>query len=66
MKLSKWLTKSGLRRNFFADRIGISASHLAGICDSRVPSLRVIEAIERETKGEVTAQDFYRGKVAVE
>jgi DNA-binding transcriptional regulator YdaS (Cro superfamily) len=60
MLLSDWLKNKGRgARVELARRIGVSPQHITGLCDgSSWPSRAVARAIERETDGAVTADDF--------
>lgn len=59
MLLSDWLQRERVSRSDFADRIGVSPSHVTGLCDGTSwPSRKVARAIGRETGGAVTADDF--------
>lgn len=59
MKLADWLRKTGTKRIVLAGRLGISPSYVTALCqDANLPSLRLMQEIERETGGEVTARDF--------
>lgn len=60
MQLSEWLAREGVNRNQFAERVGIAPSTIYDVCSGRIawPRRRIIEAIERGTRGEVTAADF--------
>lgn len=58
-KLSEWLRERSMKRIDFASRIGVSPAHVTGLCSGATwPSRPVAEAIERETGGDVTANDF--------
>jgi DNA-binding transcriptional regulator YdaS (Cro superfamily) len=63
MRLGEWLKKTRTRKYAFAARIGVSASIISDYCNERSwPSRDKMEAIYRETGGEVTANDFLREK----
>jgi transcriptional regulator with XRE-family HTH domain len=64
MRLKEWLEtekkRQGLRRQDFANRIGVSLQSLQLYLHAgRVPRPKIIAAIARETAGAVTAADFY-------
>lgn len=64
MKLKDWFSKlnpDGSRRvkRDFADRIGVTPQMISAYCDDRIwPSRERMEAIAKETAGQVTANDF--------
>lgn len=64
MKLSSWLDipnpdGTRKRRRDFAARIGVTPSMVTAYCEDRMwPGREKMEAIARETEGEVTANDF--------
>lgn len=59
MKLADWLKKTKTRRYAFAAAIGVGPSVVTDYCNGRYcPRPKVAEAIIRETRGEVTANDF--------
>lgn len=61
MRLADWLSGQGMRRSEFARRIGVTPSHITGLCaGTNWPGREVVEAIVRETAGAVTADDFLR------
>lgn len=61
MLLAEWLSREKITRTDFATRVGVSPSHVTGICDGASwPSRKLILEIERQTSGEVTANDFVR------
>lgn len=65
MKLAAYLEKHGVSRVDFAARVGVTAEairlYMAG---ERQPRRKVMEAITRESSGEVTANDFYSVEAA--
>jgi transcriptional regulator with XRE-family HTH domain len=64
MKLASWLqipNEDGTRkrRRDFAARIGVTPSMITAYCEDRMwPKRALMEAIVRETGGEVTPNDF--------
>jgi transcriptional regulator with XRE-family HTH domain len=59
MKLTDWLKKSGMRDVEFARLIKMSPATVLHLkAGTRRPSLSTIEIINKETGGEVTAQDW--------
>lgn len=59
MNLTDWLKRTKTRRNAFAERIGVPPSVITDYCAGRCwPRRDKMEAIARETNGEVTANDF--------
>jgi 3,4-dihydroxy 2-butanone 4-phosphate synthase/GTP cyclohydrolase II len=64
MKLAHWLNLpnpdgSRKRRRDFAARIGVTPTMITAYCEDRTwPSRDKMEAIMRETRGAVTANDF--------
>jgi DNA-binding transcriptional regulator YdaS (Cro superfamily) len=70
MKLSTWLDTpnpdgSRKRRDEFASAIGVTPQMISAYCDGRYwPGKERMESIVRETKGEVTANDFINLDVA--
>lgn len=70
MKLSEWFAQrnpDGSRRlkGKFADAIGRSPSMVSDYCTGRCwPDRETMEAIVRETGGNVTANDFLQGEAA--
>jgi 3,4-dihydroxy 2-butanone 4-phosphate synthase / GTP cyclohydrolase II len=64
MKLADWLSipnpdGSRKRRRDFALRIGVTPSMITAYCEDRMwPGRERMEAIARETRGAVTANDF--------
>ena len=60
MKLDAWLERSGTRDNEFARRIGVSRVTLFRLkTGRRVPRRNVMDKINTETEGAVTANDFF-------
>lgn len=61
MKLADWLKMTKTRQYVFATKIGVTASMVSDYCNGRAIPQRpdVIEAIHRETGGQVTPNDFY-------
>ncbi len=61
MLLSDWLARKGVTRTKFAEMIGVTPSHITGLCQGvTCPSLKIALAIEEKTNGEVTPGDFAR------
>lgn len=59
MILADWLKKNDIRRRDFAARIGVTPSAITDYCERGVwPKKETMQAIVRETAGEVTANDF--------
>ena len=59
MKLSEWLRRERIKRSEFARRIGVTPSHVTGLCDGGTwPSRATAAAVERETNGAVKPNDF--------
>ena len=59
MLLSDWLARKGITRMKFAEDIGVSPSVITDLCSGKIfLSRTVARSIERETQGEVTANDF--------
>lgn len=59
MKLIDWLARERITKTAFARRVGVSLAHIIGICKGdHLPSLTVAWAIERETGGAVTTDDW--------
>ena len=64
MKLADWLEIPDVdgkrkRRRDFASRIGVTPSMITAYCEDRMwPGKERMEAIVRETGGEVTPNDF--------
>jgi len=59
MKLSEWLTRNDVRRNEFAERIGVTPQTITGWCDgsfwiTKDKAQKVFDA----TGGAVTPTDF--------
>lgn len=59
MKLREWLKTNRIKGYEFANRIGVSPPTISEYCAGQAwPSRDKMEAIARETNGEVTANDF--------
>lgn len=59
MKLSDWLKMNGVKRYVFARRIGVQPSMVTAYCENGAwPKPSLLEAIVRETNGQVTPNDF--------
>lgn len=71
MKLDDWLNLPNLdgsrkRRDEFAFRIDVTPQMISAYCNGAVwPTKERMEAIARETRGEVTANDFIDMSAAV-
>jgi DNA-binding transcriptional regulator YdaS (Cro superfamily) len=65
MKLAEWLKSTKTRRFLFAERVGVSPSMITDYCKGRSwPRREIIHAIERETGGQVTANDLLAHETA--
>lgn len=63
MRLPEWLRANGVSQVAFARRIGTSAASVTRYCGgNRMPRPAQLVAIDRETKGAVTANDFMPAK----
>lgn len=67
IKLKKYIAERGIRTKFFAGKIGMNYGQLhvslaKGLC---LPEM-YWEAIEKETRGEVTKQDCFEWNVSVQ
>jgi transcriptional regulator with XRE-family HTH domain len=59
MKLADWLRETGSTQTEFARRIGVTQGYVTQLCSGMAwPGRAVAEAIQRETGGKVTANDF--------
>lgn len=59
MTLTDWLKATKTKRYAFASRIGVQPSMVTDYCKGRSwPRREIIEAITRETGGQVTANDL--------
>lgn len=59
MLLSDWLIREGITRSDFAARIGVSPPTITDLCQgNQWLSRKTAKAIEKATRGEVTAADF--------
>ena len=59
MKLGAWLLQSNLTQQAFGERVGCTESAVSRYVNGlRRPCRKIMRAIVRETKGEVTADDF--------
>jgi len=59
--LKKYLKENGLRHDFFARRVGVTAPALhTYVSKGILPPSRVLCAIEDETKGKVSIRDMVR------
>lgn len=70
MKLAEWLAipntdGSRKRKGVFAAQIGVTQTMITEYAEGRVwPRREVMEAIVRETGGQVTANDFLQSETA--
>lgn len=63
MLLSDFLSMAGIRRNRFAERIGVAPSYITALCNGSVwPGLDVMRRIVKETSGAVGPNDFLNQK----
>lgn len=61
MKLEDWFARSGVKRSFFARKVGCSPAHVTLLCQGKnLPSLRLAWAIREETNGAVAEADWQR------
>ena len=61
MRLADWLAREGVTRTAFAERIRVKPSHITGLCNgASYPSMKLAQAIKRETNGAVTPDDWSR------
>lgn len=59
MDLEHWIEKSGLRKKFVAEDLGITIKYLYALCRKELkPSKRLARDIEEYTNGEVTIKDL--------
>ena len=59
MQLADWLKRTRIKRYEFARRIGVTPSVVTDYCQGKMwPGREKIEAIVRETAGEVGPADF--------
>lgn len=62
MKLALYLETKKIKPAVFARLIGKHRSTVLRFCKgTRRPDIDTLEAIHRETKGRVTAKDFFQG-----
>lgn len=62
MKLADYLETKNIKPAVFARKIGKHRSSVLRFCKgTRKPDIETLEAIHRETKGKVTAKDFFQG-----
>lgn len=60
MRLAKWLTENGVSNPDFGKRIDRSAEAVRRYANGeRVPDREAMIAIDRETSGQVTPNDFF-------
>ena len=61
MRLAEYLESKGIKRNEFAQSIGVTGGWITALCDGTGwPSREVAEKIAAATAGDVTANDFLR------
>ena len=59
MKLAEYIEQNGLKKNWFAGRIGVAPSHLSRILSGeREPTAGQAQAIIKMTRGWVTLDDL--------
>lgn len=59
MRLADWLDEKKIKRQDFAEKIGVSRSLVSQLCNGAVwPGRDVAARISQETDGAVTANDF--------
>ena len=61
MKLRDWLELNKLSTYQFAEAIDFTQAAVSKWCNGTIPRVKPMQAIEKATKGAVTAADFYRG-----
>lgn len=71
MQLDEWLERkkveTGLTRQDFAEKIGVTPQAITGYCDgSFQPRKAVMRRIREETLGAVTANDFFYAEPSAE
>ncbi len=65
MKLTDWMKRDGVERQFFALRIAVTPMAVGRyVRGERIPEKDTMAAIYRETSGEVTPNDFYSDVIA--
>lgn len=61
MRFSDWFAaQPGLTQEAFARRVGVTQGRIAQVLDGDLPSFKLALAIEAETAGSVTPNDFAR------
>ena len=58
MDLAQYLKEKGIKKGFFAEKVGISAETLTNIIQGKAFTIVTAMAIEDYTKGEVTVLDL--------
>jgi len=59
MKLKKYLEENGIKKSFFAKKIGVDPTHFSRwLNGSTIPRLDYILKIEEATDGLVTSKDW--------
>ena len=59
MKLKDYLAERGIKQADFAVLIEADQSTVSRLLNGAIPTQRVMKAIAEQTKGEVTANDFF-------
>lgn len=60
MTLSQWIEREGISLSEFGSRIGRTAEAVRRYCNGdRIPDRETMPVIVRETRGEVTPNDFF-------
>ena len=58
MDLRVYLKEKGIKKGFFAEKVGISAVTLTSIINGKAFTIATAMAIEKYTNGEVTVMDL--------
>jgi DNA-binding XRE family transcriptional regulator len=67
MNLKEYFVETGMRMEWFANKIGVSPATIYNICSGRQePSLSVASIIEEQTKGAVRCMDLSHNKYRLE
>lgn len=65
MRLDQWLKERNIRKYIFARMIGVTPTMVTEYCEGRIwPGRDKMQAIARETHGDVTANDFVQIEAA--